>query len=126
MKGTSGSQLNPDKINSIEPGVTGIAEILEWLGPPDLIIDGTKKIFDQENAGSVMYGSISTRTLTAPEGMVILVYFLRSEYTTTLRGVSVGYTAIQVQEVIRPNELFIYLSKKDKTVVSLVSGNRSK
>lgn len=125
---TVGNPLNQDKVGLIKPKVTTFSEILTLLGPPDYIVDGTKSVMDEEafysmfatmrvdpNADDYPETPVSTRVLTAPDGMVLLIYrqtVMRE--TTVARRLSLG---------IRPGELFIYLSKKDRTVITLTSSH---
>ena len=122
VESTHGSALDTKQIDSIKPGITKFSDILEWFGPPDFIIDGTQQIVDFERSSGMVYGSISTRTLTAPDEMVILIYTLSSTQEIAITGVAVGAAVIHVENEIRPNEAFIFLSKKDHTVLSVVAG----
>lgn len=109
-----GIPLDRHKIALIEPGATHLAQILEWFGPPDYIIDGTQQMPD------VSSGMQGTRTLTAPEGTVILIY---TNMTHECWGV--GSPGGVIQEVaFLPNELAIILSKNDHTVVDKAIGYR--
>lgn len=118
--GAVGSTLDYQKVELIIPGKTNLSEILEWFGPPDSIIDGTQQIVDIE--GFTASGSIPTRTLISPDGMVILIY-KDLTFTGTLKGaLIVAAGMFQTYNEINENELFIYLSKEDHTVEAVVSG----
>ncbi len=37
-----GAPFDASKLNEVQVGVTDLRDILDWLGPPDFIIDGTQ------------------------------------------------------------------------------------
>ena len=126
----SGISLSNDKILLIELGKTNFSEILERFGPPDYIIDGTQKILDTEAAFgggglSYIYNPIPTRTLISPDGMVILIY-KRNEWEIKEKVRAFFYMEItEMHNEVHSDEIFIYISKKDRTVVTVVSGAAS-
>ena len=118
----TGAPRDVNKPKKIEPGVTDLSDILEWFGPPDLIIDGTKEIFDRQ--GMLNPGlRLPTRTLSAPEGEVIFLYTmnLRAE----VRSVEVAHPIATVQKKrfgVRVNELMIFVRKRDHKIVNAFTG----
>lgn len=123
-----GDPLDQGKIALIEPARTTFTEILAWLAPPDYIIDGTQRI---PEALPVPYTSTSdyyrfanaayipTRSLTAPEGTVILIYqqvHIGGLYLTEI------YNPIQREDIAyQDNELFVYISKNNHTVIAVAA-----
>lgn len=134
-----GGPLDPSKVSAIEPGLTTFSNILDLLGPPDFIVTGKRQIMDEESFFATFRGSpktrpISTRQITAPPGTVILIYvqiesirkhhgFLApSLWLPTVVGADELYHYIVRDNKARANELFIYLSKKDQTVIAIAHG----
>lgn len=129
---TVGIPVDKSKVALIKPGITTFSEILEWFGPPDYIIDGTQRMVDEAARipGDSPYKPIPTRTLTSPEGMVILIY---SNATIKTGGGSFGGVTgfvraerMQLQTEHDLNEIFIYLSKKDRVVMEVAVHNAAK
>jgi len=108
-------------LEQIKPGITTLTEVLKLLGPPEFIIDGTQELVDYERSS----GGVSTRTISAPEGMVILIYTLSLTVDITLDLRTLGGVTMQMDRAIHNNELFIFVSKNDRMVASLVSGRGS-
>jgi len=124
---TVGSPLDPGKITEIEVGVTTLTEVLRILGPPNLIIDGTQQVLDYDTA-IMNQGCYSVhthypqRTLTSPEGTVILFYQY-SEVSGDFKGVAPAVGAhVDADSVCRANEFLIFVSKKEHVVTEIVSG----
>jgi hypothetical protein len=118
MKMRAAPPAASDRSGFITPGTTTFSEILDQLGPPDYIIDGRQEIVDVAGDALGLAGSpIPTRTLTAPDGMVILIY------TSSISQLDFqGWSSMHVQRRVS-NEIFIYLSKEDRTVVSVGAGS---
>jgi len=120
-----GAPRDVSKLNEIQEGVTDLRDILEWFGPPDLIIDGTQEIFDQQS-GFQSSAQLPTRTLTAHEGTVVLLYTLNLRWEDS--SVKVGHPIITVDERqlgARANELMIILRKRDHKVLNAFTGGPS-
>lgn len=128
-----GRPLDPVKLARIVPGATTFREVLTWFGPPDYIIDGTKSVLDEAKfwaemptIGSLPLRSIPTRPLRAPSGSVILIYNSQSREGTS--GILAG-GVVEVQQDFssaRPGEVFVLISKADRTVVAVADGNASR
>jgi len=124
----AGSQrFDEQRVGHIVPSVTTMTEIFDSFGPPDFIIDGTQRVVDTE---SVLYQyklqTLPTRVVTAPQGTVILIY---AGGEGSFTG---GYVPGPRQEPTKPDlaieyartaqrsdELWIFISKEDKTVMSI-------
>lgn len=128
-----GAPLDRTKIARLKPGITTLSEVLGWFGPPDKIIDGTQTIPEpipppgfSDVSDSRIEKTVPTRVLTAPEGMVILVYVERAGYHHDSRGAIpapvLPVSGIRIDIGYHEKELFIYLSKKDKVVTQVSMG----
>jgi hypothetical protein len=121
----SGSTPSEREMGLIKPGETTFSEILDRLGPPHYIIDGTQEMLDVEAmmaSQGVMSGIVPTRTLTAPEGMVILIYQYY-DVETGVKGIPMGIGAsMHIDQKIKEGEIFIFLSKTDRVVGEIVVG----
>lgn len=115
-----------EEIGLIKPGETTFSEILDWFGPPHFVIDGTQEMLDVEAvmaSKSPWIGFLPTRTLTAPEGMVILVYqYYDVEIGIKAIAMGVG-TSVHINQKMKDGEIFIYLSKTDRVVEEIVVGS---
>ena len=130
--------LNPfheEHIPDIELGRTTFSQVLEWFGPPDAIIDGRQEIAEAdlsrlwicpwESSRGVMPNK---RTLSAPEGQVILLY-RELEITSKASGVVVAWAwrsrmEFHTDTATRPKDLLIYLSKDRRIVTDVASSIR--
>lgn len=126
-----GVPLDRSKIALIKAGVTTLSEVLDWFGPPDYIIDGTKRMLEPIPPPYFLFHpietSVPTRVLTAPEGTVILVYAVREgqiDYSHLL--VAPVVTGVKIAHDYHEQELYIYLSKKDRIVVEVLRGVKGK
>lgn len=142
VKATMGRSLDESKISGIKPNVTSLAEVLAWFGPPDYVIDGTRRMIDEEAFFATQTSQgfegrpptkgdpIPTRVLKAPDGMVILIYSNPEEKGWTGAAYSItGQTEPVLEESVtsaRSNELFIFLSKKNRTVVTVAGGKSAR
>jgi hypothetical protein len=120
-----GKPIDWDRLPEVESGVTTFSEILQLFGPPHYIIDGAKELVDNYALANAKpcFSAIPTRMLSAPEGQVILIY-QHTKGKLTLKGPAVAAALLKLSNDMRPNELFIYLSKKDWIVAHVVSGPR--
>jgi len=123
---TFGNPLDQGKISLIKPGATTLGEILTWFGPPDFIIDGSQRIVDTQSliagySAKPNQYPIPTRTLASPEGMVILIY-IHKKIEAVGKTFSLIHTSAiyKGKAIMHSKELFIFLSKKDLTVVEIV------
>jgi hypothetical protein len=119
-----GSPLDLGKLKEVQAGVTDLRDILEWFGPPDHIIDGTQEIID-EQGGATPGLQFATRTLSAPEGAVILLYSnLRREDSVVHASTPAG-VAGKHQYAARANEMMIFVRKGDHKVLSAFAGGEA-
>ncbi|MCI0560201.1 MAG: hypothetical protein MN733_17065 [Nitrososphaera sp.] len=126
-----GEPFDRNNITRLKPGVTTLSEVLGWFGPPDKIIDGTQSMpepipppgFSDVSERSIEK-TVPTRVLTAPEGMVILVYVERAGYNHYSAGTPIvlPVSGLRIDIGYHEKELFIYLSKKDKVVTQVSTG----
>lgn len=119
---TTGTPLDLSKLKEVQTGVTDLRAILEWFGPPEQIIDGTQEILDDQ--ARLMPGvPIATRTLSAPEGAVILLYSnqRRADSSMVMTGTPVG-AAGKDRYTVHSNEMMIFIRKRDHKVVNVLVG----
>ncbi|MCI0557021.1 MAG: hypothetical protein MN733_00885 [Nitrososphaera sp.] len=126
-----GKPFDRNNIARLKPGVTTFSEVLSWFGPPDKIIDGTQSMPEpiplpgySELSERSIEKTVPTRVLTAPEGMVILVYVERAGHNHYSAGTPIvlPVSGIRVEKGYHENELLIYVSKKEKVVTQVSSG----
>ena len=125
--GTVGTPLDAQKITEIEPGVTTLTQVLHILGPPNLIVDGSQPVLNYDiaiiNQGCYCFEDYyPPRTLTSPEGTVILLYQY-SEMSGNMKGAAfpVG-VHVDADFACRSNELLVFISKKEHVVTEIVTG----
>jgi hypothetical protein len=115
-KVTFGTALSEDNINRIKPGVTSFSELLGWFGPPGYIVDGTQTLLDLSAMAAYSPGDPEVeRTLSSPEGQVILIYQYVAQ-TVTYVGSKQSPAELSSQEML------IYLDKSSHLVVSVIKG----
>jgi hypothetical protein len=112
--------IDPKVSPQIKPGVSSLSEVLTLLGPPHYVIDGSRRLLDEESVWTLLRtmkspSSIPTRELTAPEGTVILIY---SHLTFYQDSTPVHFRSHDRKK----HELFIYVSKADKKVIDVAGG----
>lgn len=129
VKVASGYLLDKSKIALIKPGITTLSDILAWFGPPHYIIDESHKILEQQPTPSqyLLTGlefaeSFPTRVLTAPDEMFLLIYVYGEKDFVFHYAHVAGAGAGSIDVKYKDKEFFIYLSKKDRTVVT-TAGN---
>jgi len=106
LKTGHASPMDNAAVAKVTPGVA-LTDVLTWLGPPDYIIDGTRRIVDASGG--------PPRTITAPDGTVILVYGNTSSETTFVGGGAVPGARSRSSHMVA--DLFVVVSKKDKRVL---------
>lgn len=117
--------LDVSKLNEVESGVTALRDILEWFGPPDFIIDGTQEIYDLQS-GLVTGLQVPTRTLSAPEGTVILLYLSNLQHEDSFVEMSVPIITVDnYQYSVRANEIMIFVRKHDRKVLNAFIGGEA-
>ena len=100
------SPIDPAVAEHIRPG-TPLSDVLSRLGPPDYIVDGTRRIIDA--AGG------PPRVLTAPDGAVILVYGHASSETTFMGGGLVPGAEARSAHLVA--DVFVFVSKTERVVL---------
>lgn len=138
---TIGRPVDALKVSAIQPGKTTFSQVLELLGPPDYIVGDQQQVVDEELFFAAFRGSpkiqtrpISTRHIKARPDTVILVYghiVIKRQQTaisTPLLPVPMNFGKDEIYQYVgrenqaRAHEVFIYLSKKDQTVISVAHG----
>jgi hypothetical protein len=119
---TSGTPLDLSKLNEVQVGVTDLRAILEWFGPPEQIIDGTREILD-EQARMTFNVPIATRTLSAPDGAVILLYPNQRQADASMVVAASPFGAVSKDRyALRSNEMMIFIRKRDHKVLNVLVG----
>lgn len=119
----SGLPLDLSRVSQIKPEVTELRDVLTWFGPPEQIIDGTQEILDQQAMMVSLGAPMSTRTLSAPDGAVILLYRnqQRTTSSTVMATTPVG-THGKSKYSVRSNEMMIFVRKADYKVLDVLVG----
>ncbi len=117
-----GAPFDVSKLDEVQVGVTDLRDILEWFGPPDFIIDGTQEILDRQ--GGLAAGlQLPTRTLSAPEGTVILLYTVNLRMDDWSVDVTHPFATVEKRRYgVRGNELMIFVRKRDHMVLNALRG----
>jgi hypothetical protein len=126
-----GKPLNNTELQ-ITPGLTTVSQLFEDVGPPDYIIDGSRRLLDEEaffaafSRGRYDFKTkqrestpVSTRVLTAPEGEVILVYAATAFNGRILGG---GNVPVKLEAAAsKSGDVLIFVDKLSRTVVGAVA-----
>jgi hypothetical protein len=127
---TVGRRLDAAKLAQIKPGVTTMAEILQWFGPPDYVVDGRQTVIDEPaflaetpmdfKASHRPLRPVPMRALRAPEGSVILIY--SAVEAQSGRAIAASGLLAQESTQARAGEVFIFLSKETRKITELAVG----
>jgi hypothetical protein len=109
--------FDPERLAAVKPG-TSFAEVMSLLGPPHHIIDGTRRLLDEEAVWSQLRTAqtrvIPAREIAAPEDTAILVY------THLVLSWSSAPTHFSTHD--RKNEVFVFVSKSTLRVTDVAGG----
>ena len=106
------------RVKRITQGKTTFSDILDWFGPPDSIIDGTRQIPEFRGPSCLPTpGRPATRTFISPPGQVILMYegFEYAEHSSGTTHSSSSERNVTRKSVTK--DLLVYVSK-DRRIVT--------